>query len=328
MLQAMLWPAALLGALGLIFGAVLAVANRFFGVEVDGRIIRVRESLPGANCGGCGYPGCDACAAAIVEGKAPVNVCPVNSAEGAAQVAKILGVDVADVKPLTTFVTCRGSLSRTHIKYAYEGIQDCAAAMQLTEGYKACRYACLGLGNCARVCPTGAMSIVDGLAVIDQDKCITCGKCVSACPRGIITMLPADSQVRLQCHAMARGKEVRDACQMGCIGCGLCVKSCKFGAITLVNDLPVIDYDKCTGCGECARHCPRGCLWRDPDAKDRVAFIRENQCVGCGLCQKACKFDAIAGENRDKRVVDPTRCVGCGECQRACRLDAVAMIEK
>ena len=202
--------------------------------------------------------------------------------------------------------------------------EDCAAAAQLDEGYKNCRFSCLGLGNCTRVCPTGALTIQNGLAVIDHELCINCGKCVAACPRGIIRMVPADSKIRLLCRAQTKGKEVREACQVGCIGCGLCARTCKFGALTMVNDLPVCDFDKCVGCMECARKCPRQCLWADFEHA-QVAFINPDKCTGCDDCAQVCKFSAIEGEPMATHAVLRDRCVGCGECDRACQPDAVVM---
>lgn len=324
MLQSILWAGAILGGLGLLFGLFLGVANRFFGVKTDGRVLKIREELPGANCGGCGFPGCDAFAAAVVKGEAPVNGCPVSSPDVVGRIAKIMGVDAGDVRPLLTVVSCRGTASNTGEKYTYEGLEDCAAAAQLDEGYKNCRFSCLGLGNCTRVCPTGAVTIQNGLAVIDHELCINCGKCVAACPRGIIRMVPADSKIRLLCRAQTKGKEVREACQVGCIGCGLCARTCKFGALTMVNDLPVCDFDKCVGCMECARKCPRQCLWADFE-HTRVAFINPDKCTGCDDCAQACKFSAIEGEPMAPHAVLRDKCVGCGECDRACQPDAVVM---
>ena len=320
-------PTLALGGLGLLFGVLLAVANRFFSVQADPKQLKIRENLPGANCGGCGFPGCDAFAKAVAEGKAPPNGCPVSNAEQKAAVASIMGVEQDDVEPLTTFVRCQGSLDHTHVKYVYEGITDCAAAAALADGYKACRFACLGLGNCTRVCPTGAIQVVDGLARIDRELCISCGKCVSACPRKIIAMVPASSRARVQCRATAKGKEVREACQVGCIGCGICQKTCAFGAITLVDDLPVIDYEKCTGCMQCVEKCPRKCIWGDMENR-RVAFVDEIHCTGCETCESACKFDAISGEKLQPHHVDPVKCTGCEQCAVACPTDAIRMIKK
>ena len=55
-----------LGTLGLIFGAILAYASKKFAVDVDERVESILDVLPGANCGGCGFPGCGGLANAIV----------------------------------------------------------------------------------------------------------------------------------------------------------------------------------------------------------------------------------------------------------------------
>ncbi|MGI6315678.1 MAG: 4Fe-4S binding protein [Christensenellales bacterium] len=322
-----LLAALILGGMGVVLGLVLTLANRFLGVEKDADEIHVRELLPGANCGGCGYPGCDAMAKAIVTGEAPINGCPVNTPSNVAAIAKVLGVEAKSIEPLTTIVACRGALSKTHLKYHYEGVEDCAAAMQLTEGYKACRFACLGLGNCTQVCPTGAIRVEDGLAVIDENKCITCGKCVAACPRGIIIMIPKRSPVQVLCRNHTKGREVREVCDMGCLACGLCARRCPFGAITMRDDLPVFDYSKCTGCGVCVDICPNHCITKDV-MEEQVAFIMEDLCNGCGKCQETCKFSAIEGENGDKRKVDPDKCRGCQQCGAVCPEKAIRIIHK
>jgi len=60
-----------LGALGLVFGALLGVASKIFASPANERLLAVRQALPGANCAACGYTGCDGYAEAVVAGKPP-----------------------------------------------------------------------------------------------------------------------------------------------------------------------------------------------------------------------------------------------------------------
>ena len=71
---------AVMGALGAVFGLVLAFASKVFAVEKDPREEAIAACLPGANCGGCGYPGCGGYAAAVVKGEAPANACAAGGA--------------------------------------------------------------------------------------------------------------------------------------------------------------------------------------------------------------------------------------------------------
>ncbi len=316
--------AIVIGALGLIFGILLALASKFFAVEVNPLIGKVREALPGANCGACGYPGCDGFAKAVADGDAQINGCPVCTAAQVAKLGEIMGVEASDVEPLVAVVRCQGTIDNANIKYTYEGITNCEAASQLADGYKVCKYACLGLGNCVKVCPVDAIKIVDNVAQIDREKCIACGKCVMECPRGIIGLVPVSASTIIKCRATAKGAEVRNACKVGCIGCGICEKSCPQGAIEMVNDLPVIDYEKCVNCGICAEKCPRECIAYDIE-KRLVAVISEGKCVGCTMCKKVCEYDAIEGEVKQIHKVDPEKCVGCGKCYHECKFDAIEM---
>ena len=325
MLFNILAAAGVVGALGLIFGILLALASKFFAVEGNPLISQVREALPGANCGACGYPGCDGFARAVAEGAAPINGCPVCSTEQVQNLGKIMGVEADNVEPLVAVVRCQGTIDNATLKYTYEGIHDCAAAAQLADGYKACKYACLGLGNCAKVCPTDAITIVDNVSQIDRERCIACGKCAAICPRGIIGLVPVSAATIIKCRATAKGAEVRNACKVGCIGCGICAKNCPTEAITMIDDLAVIDYEKCINCGICEEKCPRECISFDK-SKRKVAFISEGKCVGCTLCKKACKYDAIEGELKEIHKVIPDKCIGCGECEKACKVDAIRMI--
>jgi len=324
MLNNILAAAGVIGALGLIFGVLLALASKFFAVEVNPLIGQVREALPGANCGACGYPGCDGFAKAVAEGSAQINGCPVCTSEQVENLGKIMGVETEGVEPLVAVVRCQGTIENANMKYVYEGITNCAAASQLADGYKACKYACLGLGNCAKVCPVDAITIVDNVAQIDREKCIACGKCAAECPRGIIGLVPVSAATIIKCRATAKGAEVRNACKVGCIGCGICAKVCPTGAIEMINDLSVIDYDKCINCGICAEKCPRECISYD-ETKRRMAVIDEEKCVGCTMCKKACNYDAIEGELKQKHKVDPEKCVGCEACVSKCPVDAITM---
>ena len=90
---------ALMGGLGLIVGVGLAIASKIFFVYVDPKILDVEAQLPGANCGGCGMPGCSANAEAIVAGKAAPNSCVAAGPETAEAIAAILGVSVEAKEP-------------------------------------------------------------------------------------------------------------------------------------------------------------------------------------------------------------------------------------
>lgn len=248
------------GVVGIIVAVLLGIAAEAFKVEVDERVILVREELPGNNCGGCGYAGCDGLAAAIVAGDAKVDQCPVGGAATGAKIAEILGVEATSSERKVAFVKCAGTCDKAGRKYNYYGVDDCLKAVVAPGGgAKTCAYGCLGLGSCAKVCDFGAVRIIDGVAKIDPEACKACGKCADACPKRLIDLIPesALSKSVVECSSQAKGKEVKDACEVGCIGCGVCKKQCEAGAIEIVNNLAVIDYEKCTGCGKCAAKCPR-----------------------------------------------------------------------
>ena len=182
-MQNVIYAVAVLFIMGIVFAILLGVAAKVFAVEVDERVPLVRECLPGANCGGCGFPGCDGLAAAIVEGRAPVNGCPVGGAAAAEKIAKVLGVEVAAGDRQVAHVYCNGGCNAKD-KANYEGLQDCNAAMRVASGPKACSFGCMGLGSCVKACAFDAIHIVDGVAKVDTDKCVACGKCVEVCPAG------------------------------------------------------------------------------------------------------------------------------------------------
>ena len=256
--QAIIFAIVSIGGLGIVFGAILGFASKIFAVDEDPRVGQVQECLPGANCGGCGYPGCGGLATAIVAGKAPVNACAPGGAKAAAAIAEVMGVVAEETEPTVAFVKCGGTCDKAQNKYNYDGIDDCIMAAQLAgASSKACAYGCMGLGSCVKACKFNAIKIENGVAVIDPDLCVSCGKCVSTCPKHIIEIVPKKKKVKVQCSSKDMGKAVMSVCSAGCIGCKICEKTCKFDAIHVIDNIAVIDYDKCKNCGMCANKCPK-----------------------------------------------------------------------
>ncbi len=258
MMTAIILAAVMVGGTGIVIGILLGVAGKTFYVETDPRETAVREVLPGNNCGGCGYPGCDGLAAAIAKGEAPADGCPVGGAAVAAKVGAIMGETVENKRQMVAFVHCGGDCNKSKIQYTYTGIEDCAMMAYVPNGgSKICSNGCLGYGNCVRSCPFDAIHVVNGVAVVNKEKCKSCKKCIAACPQHLISLVPYDSETHVACSCTERGKAVIVQCDAGCIACKKCEKNCPAGAIKLENNVPRIDYDLCTNCGQCKAACPR-----------------------------------------------------------------------
>jgi len=314
--SAVVAPVLVLGGIGLLLGIGLALAAKKLAVPKDPRIEKIGEILPGANCGGCGYPGCAAFAEALVAGTAPAGGCVAAGTGVNAKIAAILGVAVDEGVRRVAVVHCGGGHSAVDA-FAYRGPKSCASALLVMEGHKLCRYGCLGLGDCVAVCPFGAVHMGDdGLPVFNAEKCTGCGKCVAACPRGIVGLWPEDRKVVVVCSSRDKGGVARKACTVACIGCGKCAAVCPSGAVTVENFLASISPAKCINCGLCAAVCPTSAIVDLVPARPK-AFI-DNSCTGCTLCVEVCPVGAIRGEAEKKHVVDPKKCVGCGQCVPKC----------
>lgn len=249
--------AAVVAGVGILVGIVLVIAAEKFKVEENEKQTAVRDLLPGANCGGCGFAGCDACAEAIADGKAPANACPVGGPALAKKISEVMGIEAGEIKQMVAFVKCSGTCDKAIKKYEYHGLEDCNALSVVPgAGDKGCEFGCMGYGACVKACKFDAMHIVDGIAKVDEDKCTGCMACTKVCPQHIIAMVPKESKVRVACSSHNRGVQVKNVCKAGCIGCTLCTKQCEADAIHMDNNVAVIDYDKCTACGKCAEKCP------------------------------------------------------------------------
>lgn len=255
-----LYAGLLLGILGLIFGLVLTFASKKFHVDVDERVEQVKACLGGANCGACGYAGCDAFAAAVVEGKAPINGCAPAGEKGIKEIGRIMGQEAPDSEKMVARVLCQGESGVAKDRYAYDGYMSCAIAASLAGGPKECRFACIGLGDCQDKCAFDAITMQNGIAHINPDQCTACGACVKACPRSVIKLMPLSQNVIVRCRNMDTGKNARAVCMDACIGCGRCKKECQYGAIVIENNVAHILPEKCTRCGACAAVCPCNCI--------------------------------------------------------------------
>lgn len=310
---------------GLLIAVLLLIASVKLAVSVDEREAAVRAVLPGANCGACGFPGCDGYAAAIAGGGTPLNRCSVGGANVARAIGQIMGQDAGTVEPKIAVLICRGGKSEAPHRFEYKGAGNCRQAALLLGGPKACVYGCVGLGHCVSVCPFGAITMgEDGLPVVDEKKCTGCGKCVKECPKLTLMLLSRTKLVYLACASHDKGRAVKEVCKVGCIGCGLCVKACPQGALTLVNNLPVMDFAKCTDCGICVARCPTKSFV--DRAVGRPKAVINPKCTGCQACVKACPVKAIEGEPGAQHKVLAEKCIGCGECHKVCPERAIDMV--
>ena len=261
-----LFTVIMLSVLGVFLAAVLYFVAQKFKVYEDPRIDEVGEALPGANCGGCGFAGCRAFAEHCVQAESLEELfCPVGGNAVMASIAQILGKTVAEKAPMLAVLRCGGARDKCAQTNRYDGMASCAVAAALYDGDTGCRYGCLKLGDCARACSFGGVTIdpQTGLPLVNEAICVACGSCVKACPKGLLEIRnagPKGRRVYVSCLNKDKGAVARKACQAACIGCGKCVKVCTFEAISLENNVAYIDFNKCKLCRKCVSECPTGAI--------------------------------------------------------------------
>lgn len=252
-----------IGGIGLVCGAMLALAARFLAVKEDPRIEQVAEILPGINCGGCSYAGCADYAKVIILDGAEINLCAPGAAEVVEKLAALLGKEATAVEKKVAIVLCGGDSTNAPRRFLYNGVADCTAVNAVDGGDKVCRYGCLAYGSCARVCPVGAIEITDKcLTIVHPDICIGCGVCVKACPRNLIKLIPESSKIHILCSSKDKGPVVKKACKVGCIGCTVCIKLAENEAIKMDGFLAVVDYSKPLDNEAVIEKCPTKCIVR------------------------------------------------------------------
>lgn len=255
-----------LGAIGTIEAVILYLVSRKFKVDENPRMAEIQEVLPGANCGGCGYPGCSGFAAACVKAESLETLqCPVGGNETMSRVAAILGMEIEAGAAKTAVVRCNGACEARPRRNTYDGTKNCAIAAALYGGETGCAYGCFGYGDCVRSCRFGAIRIhpETQIAEVDEAKCTSCGACVKVCPKRLIELRkkgPRSRRIYVSCMNRDRGAAAKKSCANACIGCSLCRKKCDFEAITITDNLAYIDDTKCRLCRKCVPACPTGAI--------------------------------------------------------------------
>lgn len=256
----------ILTLLGLLLSVLLYLLAKKFKVEEDPRIDEVEKTMPGANCGGCGFAGCRAFAENAVKSPTLDGIfCPVGGNEVMKKVAAILGREVKTQAPMVSVLRCNGACEFRPKTNLWDGVQSCRVKANLYSGDTACSYGCLGCGDCVAACKFDALHMdpVTGLPVVDEQKCTACGACVKACPKQLFELRakgPRGMRMVVECRNHDKGPVARKACSVSCIGCSLCFKTCTHDAIVMDNNLAYIDFNKCKLCRECEAVCPTGAI--------------------------------------------------------------------
>lgn len=323
-------PVVILGAMGLIFGLVLAFAAKVFQVDIDPRVEAIIAALPGANCGACGKAGCAGYADSIVHADAELNLCAPGGAAAVEKIAKIMGKDATAAENKIAVYHCSsGGKNNTKWKYEYHGIESCLSAVNISNGPNSCAWGCVGYNDCFKACKFDAIAVDEnGMRHVDLAKCVGCGACVKACPRGLIMLVPSNKHVSINCSSKAKNPLAKQLCgtERPCIGCNLCSRKCPVQAITVTDNLARIDYAKCIDCGLCATVCPTQAIADLKAGLHKKAEIEAEKCIGCTICARICPTQAITGELKKPHVVNKETCIGCEQCVAKCPTSAIKLV--
>jgi len=258
------WPAGVtMLVLGGIFAIVLLIASEKLRVKVDPRIEQIRQALPNIDCGACGFAGCASYAKAVGQDPNLIGKCAPGGSAASEKIAEILNLQVSSSgAPKRPIIHCRANTDDKTFYAKYQGIETCISANALTN-VQACKFGCLGYGDCVAACKFDALHIIDGLAVVDYEKCTGCSACSRACPRNLIEMVPfsQENMMTVACSSNEAAKSTRQMCKVGCIACRLCAKQTDIFSIE--DNLARLDYKKYTPSEQsetALNKCPTGVI--------------------------------------------------------------------
>ena len=264
-------------ALGVACGLALAWAAKRFEVQVDPKISAVRACLPGANCGACGFAGCESYAEAVVcDPTVPSSKCAPGKQAVADKVAAITGKAAGAASAVVSRLRCSRNEGGVKKKHAYVGFDTCQAASIAYGGPYECNFACVGFGDCEAACPFDAISMKDNMPVIDPEKCTGCGVCITTCPKQVLQLLPKDAICYVPCSTHDSGKAVSSVCTAGCVHCGACTRKAK-DVVNMVKDRIEIDHEKFTEdmAKACVWACSRQLIFRYLDPERQAKAVQE-----------------------------------------------------
>ncbi len=285
---------------GIICGLALGYAAKKFAVQVDPKIEAVRACLPGANCGACGFAGCESYAEAVVsDPSVSCGKCAPGKQDVALKVAEITGKAAGDANSVISVVRCSRNEGHVKKKHDYVGVDTCQAATIAFGGPYECNYACVGYGDCSVACPFHAIHMENGMPVIDPEECTGCGVCIKACPKGVLQLLPKDAPVYVPCNTKDSGKAVTAVCDAGCIHCKACTVKAK-EAVSLVNDRIEIDYSKLTDddAKAAVRSCGKQFIFRYTNPEQQKTAVEEVK------AEQAAKKAAAAAKQAEKGAAE------------------------
>lgn len=257
-------------ALGILLAAMLAFASRRLWVWEDPRIDWLEGQLPKSNCGACGEAGCRSFAEKLVTGEVQPARCTVASAGVQREIADYLGVAAGTIERKVARLACAGGRHVAFLRARYEGHASCRAAAVVSGGGKECAWGCLGLGDCAKVCRFGAITMDrHGLPQIDPEKCTGCNDCVEICPKGLFSLEPVSRQLWVACKNQADGETAAAACEVACTACARCVQDAPDDLIRIAGNLACIDYERnAQAARPIIERCPTGAIvWFDTPAR-------------------------------------------------------------
>ncbi len=274
---------AILGGVGMTFGALIALANARFRVEEDPRVDALSDILPGANCGACGFAGCRAFAEAVIDGRTPPAKCTVMSEGEREDVSDLLGVDAGAIDRQVARLLCAGGSDVAPRKASYIGLESCAAAVAVSGGGKGCAWGCVGFGDCAVACDFDAIRMgPTDLPIVDVEKCTACNDCVEVCPLDLFALYPVDDHLFVQCRNLLDGDAAEAVCSVACTACKRCVQDAADGLISIRQGLAVIDYDRIELENPAAiERCPTGAIvWIEGQQFPRLADAYDDVYAG------------------------------------------------